>query len=60
MLLDFIEVHQIGDDLWTWSCHDCMVSGDASPDEVNAEYEAEQHMLVKHTDLQPWEEEVPC
>lgn len=60
MLLDFIEVHQIGDDSWTWSCHDCMVSGDVSPDDVNAEYEAEQHILVKHTDLQPWEEEVPC
>lgn len=60
MLLDFIEVHQIGDDSWSWSCHDCMVSGDVSPDGVNAEYEAEQHILEKHTDLQPWEKEVPC
>lgn len=60
MLLDFIEVHQIGEDSWSWSCHDCVVSGDVSPDEVNAEYEAEQHILEKHTDLQPWEKEVPC
>ena len=60
MLPEFIEVHQVGKDLWAWSCHDCMTSGDYAPDEVNAEYEAEHHYTMHHTDLQPWEVEVPC
>lgn len=43
---------------WTWDCTGCNTGGDFSPDRENAEYEADQHYIMKHTDLHPWE--VPC
>lgn len=57
MWTDFIEVYPYRDG-WTWDCRVCFVSGDDSPDQVNAEFEAEGHYEEVHVDKHPWE--VPC
>ena len=59
-MLDFMEVFETKNYLWTWDCGVCKVSGDLAPDEENAWEEAEHHYTMHHTDLQPWEVEVPC
>lgn len=40
---------------WTWDCLVCLISGDDSPDRVNAEFEAEGHYEEVHVDKHPWE-----
>ena len=54
---DYMLVFEVRPGEWTWECTACIsvAGGDMSPDEENAEYDAEQHYVLKHTDLHPWE-----
>lgn len=47
--------HRNQDEKWTYDCIECKIGGDYAPDVDNAFYEAEQHLIECHTDLQPWE-----
>ena len=40
---------------WTYDCHVCGVGGAKYVDQPNAFWEAEQHYIMAHTDLHPWE-----